>query len=244
MTLGAGTNLIVYAVGSLADETFTFYTQERHARASTPPPPSRRRHPGPDSCQHRRPDSPAGSNSLVLFAAAAGMFTARRWRCRPASPDRRRLIPSDPRHHDDSDDSAHGLRRSRPPVARPSGGRRSRGLGDIPHAAGRGGECSPQSPRSSSAAADWPSPECVPGRRRRRRSDVEAARPGAVARLLRSYDVGPGHPCRATSPQPPVHFRRARCDAGAGTAHLSPTYSGPRTPQCRRRSSPDRGRSG
>lgn len=26
--LGAGTNLIVYAVGSLADETFTFYTQE------------------------------------------------------------------------------------------------------------------------------------------------------------------------------------------------------------------------
>ncbi|MEM1333567.1 MAG: DUF4397 domain-containing protein [Actinomycetota bacterium] len=29
VNLGAGTNLIVYAVGSLADETFTFYTQER-----------------------------------------------------------------------------------------------------------------------------------------------------------------------------------------------------------------------
>jgi hypothetical protein len=28
VNLGAGTNLIVYAVGSLADETFTFYTQE------------------------------------------------------------------------------------------------------------------------------------------------------------------------------------------------------------------------
>ncbi|MEL6891068.1 MAG: DUF4397 domain-containing protein [Actinomycetota bacterium] len=29
VNLGAGTNLIVYAVGSLEDETFTFYTQER-----------------------------------------------------------------------------------------------------------------------------------------------------------------------------------------------------------------------
>ena len=78
MTLDAGTNLIVYAVGSLDDETFTFYTQERELAAAAPAG-------GDDAEAGDGTPAPtavntgdqlgSGSNSLVLFAAAAGMFT-------------------------------------------------------------------------------------------------------------------------------------------------------------------------
>ncbi len=72
VTLKAGTNLIVYAVGSLEDDTFTFYTQERTlgsaggaAGDGTPAP----------TAVNTGDEIGNGMNSLVLFAAAAGMFT-------------------------------------------------------------------------------------------------------------------------------------------------------------------------
>ena len=72
VTLEAGTNLIVYAVGSLADDTFTFYTQERDLMSAaadtsdgTPAP----------TAVNTGDELGSSSNSLVLFAAAAGMFT-------------------------------------------------------------------------------------------------------------------------------------------------------------------------
>ena len=71
VTLEAGTNLIVYAVGSLADDTFTFYTQERDLMSAaadtsdgTPAP----------TAVNTGDELGSSSNSLVLFAAAAGMF--------------------------------------------------------------------------------------------------------------------------------------------------------------------------
>ncbi len=78
VTLGAGTNLIVYAVGSLADETFTFYTQERDLQSAAAAG-------GDDAAAGDGTPAPtavntgdqlgSSSNSLVLFAAAAAMFT-------------------------------------------------------------------------------------------------------------------------------------------------------------------------
>lgn len=70
VTVAAGTNLIVYAVGSLADETFTFYTQEvalasAGSSAETPAP----------TAVNTGGELGAGSNSsVVLFASAAGLF--------------------------------------------------------------------------------------------------------------------------------------------------------------------------
>ena len=68
----AGENLIVYAVGSLADETFTFYTQTvalesagSSAGDGTPAP----------TAVNTGGELGAGStNSVALFAAAAGLF--------------------------------------------------------------------------------------------------------------------------------------------------------------------------
>lgn len=61
VNLAAGTNLIVYAVGSLADETFTFYTQEIEVGADAPAAVNT--------------GSPIeGGNTSVLLAAAAGML--------------------------------------------------------------------------------------------------------------------------------------------------------------------------
>ncbi len=78
VTLAAGSNLIVYAVGSLEDETFTFYTQERDLQSAAPAA-------GDDAAAGDGTPAPtavntgdalgSSSNSLVLFAAAAAMFT-------------------------------------------------------------------------------------------------------------------------------------------------------------------------
>jgi hypothetical protein len=66
VNLAAGTDLIVYAVGSLADDTFTFYTQEievgMEGSSATPAPTA------------VNTGSPADSSNTALYAAAAGMF--------------------------------------------------------------------------------------------------------------------------------------------------------------------------
>jgi len=70
VNLAAGTNLAVYAVGSLADETFTFYTQEVALAGGagdgdgTPMP-----------TVVNTGDEAATSGSLALAAAAAGLFS-------------------------------------------------------------------------------------------------------------------------------------------------------------------------
>ena len=72
VTVAAGQNLVVYAVGSLADETFTFYTQDvalesagSSAGDGTPAP----------TAVNTGGELGANSNSSVaLFAAAAGLF--------------------------------------------------------------------------------------------------------------------------------------------------------------------------
>ena len=72
VTVAAGQNLIVFAVGSLADETFTFYTQDvalesagSSAGDGTPAP----------TAVNTGGELGATSNSSVaLFAAAAGLF--------------------------------------------------------------------------------------------------------------------------------------------------------------------------
>jgi hypothetical protein len=65
VNLAAGSNLIVYAVGSLADETFTFYTQEievgmEAAAGAMKATPKRATAPPP-----RPPSTPARRSSTV-----------------------------------------------------------------------------------------------------------------------------------------------------------------------------------
>ncbi len=76
VTLSAGTNLIVYAVGSLADDTFTFYTQEIAVGSEAA---ARRRHPRPDSGQHRFADQ----RLAEPVAARCGELACCCWRAGP-----------------------------------------------------------------------------------------------------------------------------------------------------------------
>lgn len=69
--LKAGTNLIVYAVGSLADDTFTFYTQELSLASEAPAAGDGT--PAPTAVNTGDQMS-SDSNSLVLFVAAAGLL--------------------------------------------------------------------------------------------------------------------------------------------------------------------------
>jgi hypothetical protein len=72
VTVSAGENLIVYAVGSLAEETFTFYTQTVALAAAAPPATADDGTPAPTAVNT---GGAAGSaSSLPLFAAAAGLF--------------------------------------------------------------------------------------------------------------------------------------------------------------------------
>lgn len=69
VNLAAGTNLIVYAVGSLADETFTFYTQEIEVGSESAAGDGT---PAPTAVNTGSPLG--GSNTMVLVVAALGMF--------------------------------------------------------------------------------------------------------------------------------------------------------------------------
>lgn len=73
VTLAAGENLIVYAVGSLADETFTFYTQSRALETEASAPASSDGTPAPTAV-NTGDELSSANNSLALFAAAAGLF--------------------------------------------------------------------------------------------------------------------------------------------------------------------------
>ena len=71
VTLSAGSNLIVYAVGSLDDETFTFYTQEIEVGAEEAAGDDGDGTPAPTAVNTGSPISD-GTN-LALLAAAVGM---------------------------------------------------------------------------------------------------------------------------------------------------------------------------
>ena len=74
VNLGAGTNLIVYAVGSLADETFTFFTQERSLQSDAPVGGDADQSDGtPAPTAVNTGDAIGGSSSLGLYAAAAAL---------------------------------------------------------------------------------------------------------------------------------------------------------------------------
>lgn len=71
--LAAGQNLIVYAVGSLADETFTFYVQDRQVGAAAPA--SGESGDGtPAPTQVNTGGATPSSNSGLLLAAAIGLL--------------------------------------------------------------------------------------------------------------------------------------------------------------------------
>ena len=76
VNLAAGSNLIVYAVGSLADETFTFYTQEievgMEAAAGSDDGDDSDGTPAPTAVNTGNPISDSVNTSVL--AAAAGMF--------------------------------------------------------------------------------------------------------------------------------------------------------------------------
>jgi hypothetical protein len=76
VTVNAGQNLTVYAVGSLAEETFTFYTQTiALAAAPAGTAPTTEGGDGtPAPTAVNTGGEVASSNSLTLFAAAAGLF--------------------------------------------------------------------------------------------------------------------------------------------------------------------------
>ena len=71
VTVAAGTNLIVYAVGSLADETFTFYTQEVALESAGS---SAGATPAPTAVNTGGELGASSNSSVALFAAAAGLF--------------------------------------------------------------------------------------------------------------------------------------------------------------------------
>jgi hypothetical protein len=68
-----GENLIVYAVGSLEDDTFTFYTQTVELASAESSALTADGTPAPTAVNTGGPVD-ASSNSLPLFAAAAGLF--------------------------------------------------------------------------------------------------------------------------------------------------------------------------
>src|SRR5690606_31730474 len=70
--LAAGSNLIVYAVGSLADETFTFYTQEIEVGVEAAADGEGDGTPAPTAVNTGSPITD-GTN-VALLAAAAGML--------------------------------------------------------------------------------------------------------------------------------------------------------------------------
>lgn len=73
VNLKAGTDLIVYAVGSLSDDTFTFYTQEVALAAADAPAGGGDGTPAPTAVNTGGPlDS--SNNATTLFAAAAGLL--------------------------------------------------------------------------------------------------------------------------------------------------------------------------
>ena len=79
VTLAAGTGLVVYAVGSLDGGTFTFYTQEYPLAEVSAVPTTGAEDEGGDGTPQPTAVNTGGelsssSNSLVLFAAAAGLF--------------------------------------------------------------------------------------------------------------------------------------------------------------------------
>ncbi len=74
VTLTAGTNLIVYAVGSLEEETFTFYTQEVPLAAAAVPAEGSDGTPAPTAVNTGDELGSSTAASLALFAAAAGLF--------------------------------------------------------------------------------------------------------------------------------------------------------------------------
>jgi hypothetical protein len=74
VTLKAGTALAVYAVGSLEDDTFTFYTQEIPLDASTTVAATQTDGTPSPTAVNTGGETPMSSNSVTLFAAAAGLF--------------------------------------------------------------------------------------------------------------------------------------------------------------------------
>ncbi len=68
----AGTNLIVYAVGSLADNTFTFYTQE--VKLESAGSSAGDGTPAPTAVNTGGEPGSSSNSSLALFAGAAGLF--------------------------------------------------------------------------------------------------------------------------------------------------------------------------
>lgn len=74
VSVAAGQNLIVYAVGSLADETFTFYTQEVALEAAAGGDASGDGTPAPTAVNTGGELGASSESSVALFAAAAGLF--------------------------------------------------------------------------------------------------------------------------------------------------------------------------
>ena len=73
----AGENLVVYAVGSLADETFTFYTQDvalEAAAGAAETTASGDGTPAPTAVNTGGELGATSNSSVALFAAAAGLF--------------------------------------------------------------------------------------------------------------------------------------------------------------------------
>jgi len=71
VTVAAGTDLIVYAVGSLADDTFTFYTQEVALDSAGAPAAAT---PAPTAVNTGGELWSNSNSSIALFAASAGLF--------------------------------------------------------------------------------------------------------------------------------------------------------------------------
>ena len=76
VTVAAGENLVVFAVGSLADETFTFYTQNvaLEAAAGAAETTSVDGTPAPTAVNTGGELGATSNSSVALFAAAAGLF--------------------------------------------------------------------------------------------------------------------------------------------------------------------------
>ena len=77
VTVVAGENLVVYAVGSLDDETFTFYTQDvalEAAAGAAETTASGDGTPAPTAVNTGGELGATSSSSVALFAAAAGLF--------------------------------------------------------------------------------------------------------------------------------------------------------------------------
>jgi hypothetical protein len=72
VSVTAGQNLIVYAVGSLADETFTFYTQEVALESAGAAAGDGT--PAPTAVNTGGELGASSDSSVALFAAAAGLF--------------------------------------------------------------------------------------------------------------------------------------------------------------------------